>query len=282
VSESWTLKVERADHHFADLKRGLAAYTNDDRYDLVAADASPPCKEHGGTCWDYTLRMNWQPDPGLAIIAGDVLFNLRSALDHVAVALVPPKRRGKAQFPIEAEPIWERKNRRFVIRSPEGRRRFRTYTRGMPDEAVALIKRLQPYNGIADGVDQEVLYQLNRLNNGDKHRQLIVVVGGLLNAIFEISVGGHFKREVARDSEGSTGFAPDNARVFHFIPKGAVPQRSAVKVEISGTPVIGIQIVDPNRKPQAVGFMEIEALMKGLLAHIPNVLATLEPYVRRP
>jgi hypothetical protein len=281
VAESWRLKVDRANHHFGDLKRELAAYAGDQRYDLIPADASPKCDEHRGVCWDYKLTMGHKPSPQLAILAGDVLFNLRSALDHIAAALVPSNRRGKTQFPIESEGIWEKKGRRYVIRNPGGRRRFRFYTEGMPDEAVAIIKRLQPYHGIQAGVDQQALYQLNRLNNADKHRNLTVFIAGLINVIYEINVGGVFARDVSRDRLGNLGLARDNAHVFHFIPKGAVPMRSDVKVQISGTPVVGIKTVNPHGKSQsAEGVMNVELLFSNLLDHIPDILTALEPFVR--
>jgi hypothetical protein len=275
MADSWRLKVQRAEYHFEDLKRDLHPCVNEARYKLVAADARPKCHEHGGICWDYMLRMETQPDSSLAVIAGDILFNLRSALDHIAVALVPSQRRSKASFPIESEPIWERKYRRFVVRDAERRRRFRDATKGMPEPAVALIKRLQPYHGIADGVDQDVLYQLSRLNNADKHRQLVVFLGGLLHVIYEVNVGGHFARAA------TSGFKADNTRVFHFIPTAGPIQRSDVKVQISGTPVVGIKVVDPHRQPKAPeGFMEIGALLEKLLTHVPEILDALEPYVR--
>jgi hypothetical protein len=150
--------------------------------------------------------------------------------------------------------------------------------------SVAIIEHLQPYHGIAEGVDQQVLYQLSRLNNADKHRKLVLFVSGLINVIFEVHAGGQFRRGVGIDSLGGLGFAPDNARVFHFIPQGARPLKSDVRVQISGTPVVGIKVIDPNRKPQTEGFMNIETLIKGLIDHIGGergILDALEPLVRR-
>src|ERR1700684_819688 len=50
--------------------------------------------------WRYVLRFTHQPDENLPIIVGDVIHNVRSALDHMAVAMVPNDRRRKAGFPI--------------------------------------------------------------------------------------------------------------------------------------------------------------------------------------
>lgn len=282
MAESWRLKLDRAQHHVLDLKREIAAYAKDDSYKLVPVDPRPKCHQHGGTCWDYQLVMTRQPNPMVAVIAGDILFNVRSALDHLAVAMVLPQRKGKTSFPIEIEHIWERKNRRFVVRNPDGRRRFRTATEGMPDGAVAIIKSLQPYNAPRDERDQEALYQLSRLNNADKHRQLVAFASGLLHVICEVSVGGEFERKPILDVDKRFGFAPDGAHVFHFATGPRVAPKSEVHVQVSGTPVVGIKIVSPDGHPDRAGYMNIEELFALLLPNVSNHLfPALEPYVRR-
>jgi hypothetical protein len=138
VSASWRLKVERAKHHFQDLKSELAPYTHNASYELIAANASPKCKEHDGACWDYILRMDSGPvDPRIALIAGDTLANLRSALDHIASALVPSRQSTKVYFPLEHEPIWEQDDHGFVVPDSQGGRgRWSSYTQSMPKRAV--------------------------------------------------------------------------------------------------------------------------------------------------
>ncbi len=273
--------MKRAEQHFDELKREIAAYVRDQHYEVVPIDPSPECQEHGGACWDYQLRFTGQPDPRLAVIAGDVLFNLRSALDHIAVAMVPSQRRTKASFPIEVEPIWKREHGRFVVRDSERRRHWRDATKGMPESAIALIERLQPYHGIGAGAEQEALYQLNRLNNADKHRQLVLFAAGLLNCICDVHYAGGFRRTTLKDSEQGLGFAADGAHILHFSASPARPQKSDVNVQISGTPVVVFKVVRPSRESKRTGVMDIEALLAKLIEHVPAILTVLEPSVRR-
>jgi hypothetical protein len=282
MPESWTLKVKRAEHHFQELRRELAAFSNDHRFEVIPVDPLPRCREHGGRCWDYQLHMTRQPGPQLAVIAGDVLFNLRSALDHIAVAMVPSKFRREASFPIEVMPIWVRDNRRFVIRDPEGRRRFRSATKGMPTGAITIIERLQPYHGRNEGPEQEALYQLSRLNNADKHRQLVTFAGGLLNMICDVNAAGAFTRKVHRNSKPGIPFARDGQHVLHFSSDAGRVRKSDVKVQVTGTPVVGIKIEAPYGRDKRAGFIGLEELLTLLIQHIgTGILPTLEPYVRR-
>jgi hypothetical protein len=71
----------------------------------------------------------------MAIVLGDLLFNVRSALDHLAVACAPQARKRQAGFPLyENQP-----------RSDE-QRKFESMTRGMAPQAVSVIEYKQPYN----------------------------------------------------------------------------------------------------------------------------------------
>lgn len=99
-------------------------------------------------------------DPGadLAVIVGDCLFCLRSALDHIVWALVLAngKKPGICnQFPICSS------CKNFAVEVQKGR------LRGVSDKALAVVEGLQPYNG-----SPNPLGMLNSLHNVDKHRSL--------------------------------------------------------------------------------------------------------------
>jgi len=123
-----------------------------------------------------------------AIVLGDLLFNVRSALDHIAVACAPLARKRQAGFP-----IYERLN-------DEEQRKFESMTRDMAPEAVAAIEYVQPYN-VANRTSRinpesvEALFALNALQDADKHRSLAVLVGGISHPRVQVSGGG----EVFRD-----------------------------------------------------------------------------------
>lgn len=110
----------------------------------------------------YFLKSVRQPPIGLASLVGDILHNLRSALDHLAHELVVvgtgnegPHRH--VYFPLSEDAT------RFEAETP-GK------VKGMRPEAIAAIEALKPYRG-----GNNVLWRLHRLNIIDKHRTLIIV-----------------------------------------------------------------------------------------------------------
>ena len=122
---------------------------------------------------DFVLEITKPPDPQIAIVLGDLLFNIRSALDHIAVACAPANRRRQAGFPL-------------YDKRPEGddQKKFESMTRGMASEALAVIEYEQPYNvqNRASNMRQEsveALFALNALQDADKHRSLAVLVAGI-------------------------------------------------------------------------------------------------------
>ena len=154
---SWRLKIARAEHRFYELKTLVEGYREGHHYRAVCPN--PPSRP---THWRFVLEITEPPDPQIAIVLGDLLFNARSALDHVAVACAPPDRKRQAGFP-------------FYEHKPEGeaQRKFESMTRGMPPEALAIIEYEQPYNvsnrtsaGRPDSV--EALFALNALQDADK------------------------------------------------------------------------------------------------------------------
>ncbi|MGB6482818.1 MAG: hypothetical protein WBE86_04955 [Candidatus Acidiferrales bacterium] len=113
----------------------------------------------------YVFRFQGMHDARVfqaALRAGDFIYNLRAALDHLAwqLALL------SGGWPsIEVSfPICEKDNadaRRFIKRS----------TVGIPDPAVAVIESFQPYHAGNDFRSTH-LWRLNKLWNIDKHRHL--------------------------------------------------------------------------------------------------------------
>jgi len=132
---SWRLKVARAQKHLGDLQEMLADYIDGDPYraELVSPSNRNP------TQWKFILDITQEPDPSLSVVFGDFLFDMRSALDHIAVALAPRNRKYKASFPISSKD---------AVTKPDAAERdaFTCKTKGMPDDAVAIIEREQSYN----------------------------------------------------------------------------------------------------------------------------------------
>lgn len=177
---SWWLKLNRAQKHLDEYKGAIAQYTAGRKHPVIARVESKQQPR-----WVYRVEPETEPDPAWAVPIGDFLFNCRAALDHMAVALNPPKMKNKLiYFPILIADPWRRVegSRRYVEPDPANRRNFAHWTKRMPEEARAFIKRIQPYAMAKEqGGDPEdhVLVILKRLNDTDKHRHLLVSRAGV-------------------------------------------------------------------------------------------------------
>jgi hypothetical protein len=121
---SFWLKRDRAEHHLEELKAAMNTYVGT-RQHVVTERYEP--KNSPDQQWTYSASVDGQPDQGWALIVGDILFNLRCALDHMAVALNPPKKKRDVYFPLFTENPWacEAGSRRYLQRDPTNRRNFR-------------------------------------------------------------------------------------------------------------------------------------------------------------
>lgn len=107
-----------------------------------------------------------------ALVLGDCVHNLRSALDNLAFALArleqdPPMRPGQIAFPIcETKEDFDRRRERLFAQ--------------LPRSASELIERLQPFqrDGLPDKgtPDRDALVLLRWFSNADKHRVPAVVL----------------------------------------------------------------------------------------------------------
>lgn len=114
---------------------------------------------------------------------GDLVHNLRSALDHLAIALVlsenPNADIGGTAFPL-------RKNDPLAANAPAaGKNSWKRMVKGMSPAHVAAIKAVQPFNNPHFSADRNTLAVLNALSNADKHRRL-VPIGGSAGGVVEL------------------------------------------------------------------------------------------------
>ena len=96
MAESYDLKLDRADHHLKELKAEIRRFTKKHAYEAVPVAGS----NRKTRTLRYKLRFTEQPSEMLPVIVGDIIHNIRSALDHLIVANVPRVRRWDASFPI--------------------------------------------------------------------------------------------------------------------------------------------------------------------------------------
>jgi hypothetical protein len=117
-----------------------------------------------------------EPIPtGVALITGDLLHNLRAALDHTVYQLAcvqigEPKDPYKwAAFPVgETEDHYKEIRNKSLGRKNVGR---------LSDATIAAIDGLKPYKG-----GNTALWQLGALDNVDKHRLVLTPASALTNA----------------------------------------------------------------------------------------------------
>jgi hypothetical protein len=165
------LKIGRAQTHLDELKERLGVVLDPDRYDFPV-QLDPKTKRHA-----YKVRGLPAVDPEWSILVGEILYQLRSALDHLAWQLV--KLDGgtpttQTQFPIRDSFLTKNGNRM----------RLRQLMPEIGDrDILRMLNRNQPYYGGEDGTlrtpddaHRHGLWILKTLNNIDKHRLLLVVV----------------------------------------------------------------------------------------------------------
>lgn len=164
-----TLKLRRANEHLETLERAVQGFRGRNPHEF-RTQLDP---ESGEYCvW---TRIREMPPPDWSLIVGDIVHNLRSALDHLAYQLVIKaggEPTNRTSFPIFHDDPF--------TKTHKGARNWRDRVAGMLEDDVALIKSLQPYQQRyvpeADPPEDHILFTLNELWNADKHRQLIVTL----------------------------------------------------------------------------------------------------------
>lgn len=157
------LRIDRAREHLEELKRHIAGY-------IEANEASSLIKVEG-----HTVSAIWppQPPPMFGVRAGEIVYNLRAALDYLVYRLASLDA-GKiietTQFPIED--------------TPEGFKRRRSrFLRGVNKAHVAAIEEFQPYKGV------DWIWILRDLSNVDKHRA-VHLAGYQSAGLVRANIGG--------------------------------------------------------------------------------------------
>jgi hypothetical protein len=253
---SWRLKIARAEQHLVELRDLVERYQNGHYYRAVCPN--PPRQP---THWRFVLEITQEPDPQLAIVLGDLLFNVRSALDHVAVACAPPARKRQAGFPL------------YEVLDDDAQRKFESMTRDMAPGAVAAIEYEQPYNAVnrtskIGPESVEALFALNALQDADKHRSLAVLVAGISNPRVQVTGGG--------ETFGTfrPTYVEPGALLISYDEFGNRIPFDEVTVEVRGVPHVAVNV---SRR----GDYELLPAADGIVGRVRDrVIPSLEPFVR--
>ena len=152
-------KIARARKHLEELRRQIEPFAEPNAY-TVTHDFNSETSEHV-----WKLVSDVPPVPiEVSLTIGDILYNLRSALDHLVWQLVLANRgtpSTRNAFPI-------------FIDEGKFKKESASKLRGVSDSAKDVIVGLQPCYG-----GDVALWALESLYNIDKHRHLNVVLLGI-------------------------------------------------------------------------------------------------------
>jgi hypothetical protein len=167
IANSWFLKLQRAREHIYSFQKDSAAWIATKPYGIVdERDPDPPLQTLGIDAQARRYRIDRVTDVPLelSVIIGDCLFNLRSALDHLAFALAQKHTGAMSNNQIVGSgfPIFGRK--------PDAKD-WAKKVGCMAPGASSIIEKLQPYHRGNDFA-QDALWKIHRLNIIDKHRAL--------------------------------------------------------------------------------------------------------------
>jgi len=282
----WWLKVRRAEKHMVDIQQEAIGYASSHPYALTRIRL--PDSKNQIRC---RFQITEQPNPMIAVMLGDFIHNLRSALDYIVVACVPKQRRTKASFPILHKDIFARdKNGQFMVNDADLRKRTEAAIKGLHPEARAFIIRLQPYQAYQFGFDASAhnLGIIGRLENADKHRQLITIGYGVKDAIMSFTVRGFPNTPIPWGGPLATGaqFLKDNTIIpfninldgLHHPDDGASIKPSDMDMHLSGTAKILVKVLRIGGNNSPDNFL-LDTLMPHVLSDVRGILERLEPYV---
>ncbi|MGO8862657.1 MAG: hypothetical protein ACLQRH_18135 [Acidimicrobiales bacterium] len=244
MTDSFDLKLNRAEHHLKELKREIRRFTGKHAYEAVPAGGTN--RKRRSLKWK--LHFTEQPDEMVPVIVGDIIHNVRSALDHLIVAHVARKYRWTVSFPIFTECPYREDGTPLDNELGEAWSRA---VRGLREPLLTQVKILQPFQppdeetiayctaNDVDPMETHSLHELSRLDNADKHRGLIAVAHGLDKAV------------VTAWEQGTEIIPPNVHQIPFFVKDGTqilsldiktVPANRKMNVKVEGTPRVGLQI----------------------------------------
>jgi hypothetical protein len=282
-------KVLRSVKHLDEIKAELKGYEGRHPYVAVRDRKTDP----NPRVWTYRAHLGKKPTPDLALMVGDAIHNLRTALDYIVAELVPNDRRGHCKFPIVNSDIFatDPETGQYLNRSQgacDRRCEFESAVLGMDPDAASLIYKLQP--GVAPyEASTHPLAVLSALDNADKHRELTTIARGIREPVTVlrhpdftlthvsnpgdiVEEGGIVAQFKIRPRDLKTEIS-DQGLVDTIISALADGQ-AKVDVKIAGTPEVAIKIAGVK------GLAPLPGVIEELGAFVwEDVLTPLDWYV---
>ncbi len=196
-------KLNRAIEHIYTLREETDTFEHSDAYESRAErDFRSPEEVEYVVYADErkTLPPHWP------LVAGEIIHNLRAALDHAVYAHT---NRRSSSFPIFTDPC------EFQVK---GKPRIK----GVPKPARTLIEEAQPYKHFPPRPSRDPLALLSSLSNADKHRTLTTLASFV-----------HFPF-ISRSDENTALEWPDPPMIGQPLHDGAEVTRFIVRAKTKG------------------------------------------------
>jgi hypothetical protein len=186
-------KISRARAHLLDLEVEVGKFLATNPFPL-ATKRNPDTQQ-----LVYYVASVRDPPTAIALIAGDLVQNLRGALDHLAHRLVVVGRGDPGPFAYVYFPIGTTQEN-YEARKAR-------YTAGMTVDTLKALDDLRPYKG-----GNDPLWRLNELSIIDKHR-LLIAVGARVRSI---DLGYYMTEMMAKNAPAWAKNAPALAAFFRL------------------------------------------------------------------
>ena len=235
--ESAKLKLDRASVHINAVKKSAGRY-------LESEPARVPRDADG----KYTLNFRDLPPPEIAILAGEAIYQMRSALDHLAFDLVqlnsgkiqlPSNWVKNCQFPLLID-VPTKGNPPVPCGLPLTYGFFEKNLPGISMAAFAFIESMQPYY---DREGSTQLLYLAKLSNVDKHRHLHVTKARA-DVRFDVVSDGFHTCTTTRTENGAEVKIPSSVSKGHKVKAGFTPfvsfDESGLGMDETGFTVCGL------------------------------------------
>lgn len=196
----WTLKIDRAKTHLLELQTEIKSFMDSRPYRISTKRDSETKR------LIYYVSAVKEPPQVLSLIAGDIIQNLRSAMDHLAYELFISNGGNETEgrniyFPIEKD---------FTTYESEKERK----TKGMSKDAQDLIDLVKPYQG-----GNTILWHIHDLNITDKHRSLLLLA--MRSEFNSVDIGPHLResmRKLMPDSADMPSFSLNIKPADNLLP----------------------------------------------------------------
>jgi hypothetical protein len=222
-------RVDRADRHIDELKLLIERYRKSQEDKMIAQEQATTKRinelfrfSSGDTfSTQFTTKVLSDFPVDAAVIVGEVIYNLRAALDYLVYELAwqdSGSEKGGTQFLIEDHAVDPKrpKKRGFIPLS-----KFRLA--GFHQHHIDAMQNLQPYMGCT------WTKTLRDISNPDKHRQLTAVGGNAEStAVIEYGVSGSLNDRSGQVLRGVSADHPDTHIDLQYAIKVTLPDGTEI------------------------------------------------------